>query len=134
MMFSVASRRFWLAGVCLLLATPLAALNPRSKIDQFSLRGWFTEDGLPSSRIRAALQTRDGYLWLATSQGIARFDGNQFTVFSPSTRSDLTAVNFYDLCEMPDGTLWFASNAGLFHFSDDHFERFGTAEGLPVNY
>src|SRR5882757_8989337 len=67
------------ASFCLLIASiavaPLRALNPATSASDYSVRGWFTEDGLPSSRVRAALQARDGYLWAATSQGIARFDG-----------------------------------------------------------
>src|SRR5947208_5626417 len=44
--------------------------------------GLMTDDGLPQNAVNAILQTRDGYLWLATFDGLVRFDGLEFTVFS----------------------------------------------------
>ena len=45
------------------------------------IRSWGTEAGLPQNTVNAIVQTRDGYLWLATRDGVARFDGVRFTVF-----------------------------------------------------
>src|SRR5258708_5026220 len=45
-------------------------------------RVWRTQDGLPESRIRAIAQTPDGYLWIGTPGGLARFDGVRFVVYS----------------------------------------------------
>src|SRR5258708_5937822 len=45
-------------------------------------RIWRTQDGLPESRIRAIAQTPDGYLWIGTPGGLARFDGVRFVVYS----------------------------------------------------
>lgn len=42
---------------------------------------WSTAQGLPQSSVRALVQARDGYLWLATFGGLARFDGTRFVVF-----------------------------------------------------
>ena len=39
-------------------------------------------DGLPINTITALVQTRDGYLWLGTNDGVARFDGVRFTVYN----------------------------------------------------
>src|SRR5580698_4511249 len=46
---------------------------------------WGTAAGLPSTAVTAIVQTPDGYLWLGTQEGLARFDGNRFTVFDKST-------------------------------------------------
>lgn len=48
-----------------------------------------SEDGLPQASVTAILQTRDGYLWVGTFGGLARFDGLTFTTFraAPSTDS-----------------------------------------------
>ena len=41
----------------------------------FVVRSWQVEDGLPHNSVNQILQTQDGYLWLATDDGLARFDG-----------------------------------------------------------
>ena len=47
----------------------------------WSIRGRQTEDGLPQNSVTALVQTRDGYLWVGTFNGLARFDGLRLTVF-----------------------------------------------------
>ncbi len=111
------------AGLFFLGGLVAHGLDPLRPATDYSTRGWFTEDGLPSSRVRSIWQSRDGYLWLATAHGIARFDGARFVQFSASTRADLMTVNFYDVAEEADGTLWFASNGGLYRFREGAFQR-----------
>jgi ligand-binding sensor domain-containing protein len=65
---------------------------------------WTEKDGLPSSQVRAIVQTGDGFLWLATSAGVVRFDGVTFT-------SDIAGVPDGDvsvICAARDGGLWIA--------------------------
>ena len=38
-------------------------------------KAWSTENGLPQNSVHGVLQTRDGYLWIATEGGVARFNG-----------------------------------------------------------
>lgn len=56
---------------------------------------WGTEQGLPQNSVHAVAQTRDGYLWVATEGGLARFDGVGFTVFN---RENTPAFTSDDLC------------------------------------
>src|SRR5215467_7820578 len=51
---------------------------------QFRLKDWTVENGLPQNVIRGISQTPDGYIWIATLDGLARFDGVNFTVFNKS--------------------------------------------------
>ncbi len=44
----------------------------------WSSRVWQVDDGLPAANVTGVAQTGDGYLWLATQSGLARFDGSQF--------------------------------------------------------
>jgi signal transduction histidine kinase/CheY-like chemotaxis protein/ligand-binding sensor domain-containing protein len=121
----------------LLLVLPgvrLVALNPGRKADSYSVQGWSTNDGLPSNKIRAVAQTRDGYLWIATAQGIARFDGNNFILFTGVTNPELRGGGFFAVQEAPDGALWFGGDNGLFRWRQGHFERFTTEQGLAHNY
>ena len=55
----------------------------------FFQRTWRTENGLPDNAVTAVVQTHDGYLWVGTYGGLARFDGAQFTVFNSASEPEL---------------------------------------------
>lgn len=76
------------------------------------IRSWGTEDGLPQNTVNAILQSRTGYMWLATRDGLARFDGLRFKTFGLA--DGLPSVDISCLCEDREGTLWIGtSGAGL---------------------
>jgi signal transduction histidine kinase/ligand-binding sensor domain-containing protein/ActR/RegA family two-component response regulator len=87
------------------LTAPLRGLDPRKPIAHYSHQIWHTVDGLPQDSVRAIAQSRDGYLWLGTQAGLARFDGERFTVFDPSN-SPLKQGHVLVLCASRDGSLW----------------------------
>src|SRR5688572_14672575 len=92
---------------------PAVALEPAKAIGQYSHAVWQEKNGLPSDMVSAVLQTRDGYLWFGTLNGLARFDGVRFTLFDP-LRSDAPLLHrIYSLCEGEDGSLWVGSRGGL---------------------
>src|SRR6202453_4316074 len=73
----------------------------------YFVRVWQTgDDGLPENNVTAVAQTRDGYLWLGTRAGLARFDGVHFTAFDASTTPALRSSHVSCLFEADDGTLW----------------------------
>src|SRR5262245_65587275 len=76
--------RAWMALACLLVGAPLSALDPARPLDLFFHQAWMTRDGLPQNSIEAILQTRDGYLWLATQEGPVRFAGVCSALCDPS--------------------------------------------------
>lgn len=45
-----------------------------------------TSDGLPNNSVRYIYQDSKGFLWLATLNGLSRYDGNSFLTFRPETR------------------------------------------------
>ena len=55
-------------------------LDPDKALTQYVQHVWNSDDGLPQNTVRALTQTQDGYLWLGTEEGLARFDGIRFTV------------------------------------------------------
>ena len=77
------------------------------------------QQGLPSDRVRAVLQTRDGYLWVATFNGAAQFDGVRFRVFNdantPALRNSLISCLFEDA----EGRLWLGSDTGEITWRDE---------------
>src|ERR1035437_9143849 len=71
-----------IATVLVLASVPVMALDPRKASTQYIQTAWNTNAGLPQSSVHSIAQTKDGYLWLATEQGLARFDGVRFTAFN----------------------------------------------------
>lgn len=78
-------------------------------------RSWTTEDGLPHNHIRTLCQSRDGYLWIGTANGLARFDGRRFVVFDEHNTAALSVIgaDVRSLMEDGDGRLWVATRAGV---------------------
>ena len=118
----------------LLLACSCAhALNPDRKLSQYGLQTWQTDSGLPQNSVRAILQTRDGYLWFATREGVARFDGIDFTVYNRRNTPQLLSNDIRGLLEDHDGNLWISTADGLTRLRDGQFTAFTLAQGLPDN-
>jgi len=119
-----------LAGALLWpLATATAAAGeaPRSA-GSFSIEPWTNEKGLPENSVVAMTQTRDGYLWVGTLSGLARFDGIQFTVFDEVNTPGLGSSRIVSLFEDSEGTLWIGTDsAGIYRAREGELSRF---EGL----
>src|SRR5262245_16767 len=69
-----------------LLWTSLAAAAESGS--EYLVKNWTTADGLPENTVRAVVETRDGYLWIGTANGLARFDGVRFTSFDSANRPE----------------------------------------------
>ena len=67
---------------------------------------WDTENGLPGSTVTAIAQTPDGYLWVGTYAGLARFDGVRFVTFDPANTPELSQPSVQGLSLDANGTLW----------------------------
>src|SRR5262249_39124085 len=89
-------------------ATPEIVSNTgRTNSDfDYTARVWQTDEGLPHNMVRAIAQTTDGYLWVGTRVGLARFDGLQFTVFNPKNTPAMKSPSIGALCLDRDGALW----------------------------
>jgi|GEM_PF-269279 len=73
---------------------------------------WTVEDGLPVNALTQVIQTRDSYLWIATFDGLVRFDGVRFTVFNTARTPALRNNRIVALHEAADGTLWIRTLTG----------------------
>ncbi len=99
---------------------------------QYRFDSWTTDNGLPQNSISSIIQTRDGYLWMATFDGLVRFDGVQFKVFDKSNTKGLSTNRFTALYEDKDGTLWAGTNdGGLTRYSNGLFTSSAVADGVP---
>lgn len=91
----------------LILTASAAGFFPAAAAPQhFFTRTWQVEQGLPQNKVTAVVQTRDGYLWVGTYCGLARFDGVRFTVFDDDNTPQLHSSRVTSLFEAPDGALW----------------------------
>ena len=115
----------------------LAAVWPapsRSLHQEYTSYGvdfWGEAEGFAHSRVRAIVQTRDGYIWLGTDGGLVRFNGESFTAFTIQTGA-LKDNEVWALQEDEDGGLWIGTyGGGLTFLKDGRFRTLTTAEGLP---
>lgn len=109
------------------------ALDPSKNLRQYVLRDWTTEQGLPQNTIHAMLQTSDGFLWLGTRGGLARFDGANFIVYKAGAPNSIPGESITGLAEDRDGSLWIGSDGGLTQYHNGYFHNYSTRDGLPDN-
>ncbi len=101
---------------------------------QHRFEAFTVDNGLPQNVIRGIHQTPDGYLWIATFDGLARFDGVRFTIFNKTTVPGLTTNRFGLMIGTPDGDLWMGTEAGgVTRYHRGSFETYGAAEGIQGN-
>ena len=101
----------------------------------FSRRVWRSSDGLPEDFAQSVAQTPDGYLWIGTSGGLVRFDGNRFFVFNSETVPAFRDDSVYSMLVSKDGTLWVGTEGGgLLRYKDGSFSLFGAPEGLTNGF
>ena len=79
---------------------------------QYSSRAWQTDEGLPQNAVQALAQTSEGYLWVGTLRGLARFDGVRFSVFDPQNSPVPGHPSITALCRSRDGSLWIGMGGG----------------------
>jgi signal transduction histidine kinase/ligand-binding sensor domain-containing protein len=90
---------------------------------------WDTEDGLPNSTVTAVAQTPDGYLWVGTYDGLARFDGVRFVPFDPVNTPELGNARVQALYVDTSGTLWIDTYRGsMTSYRDGAFHAEGTGQ------
>src|SRR5690349_10901960 len=93
----------------LLFGNSMATDSPR-----FYIRHWDTGEGLPQNSVITIIQSWEGYLWLGTLDGLARFDGVRFEKFYDANTPGLNSTKVVKLLEDSRTNLWIATeNAGI---------------------
>jgi len=95
-------------------------LDPQKAITQLLHDVWQYDEGLPQNTVHALIQSSDGYLWLGTEEGLARFDGRTFTVYDGrNTLAFERGHNVLALKEGADGRIWIGTDgAGVLYYRD----------------
>lgn len=113
----------------------LMYLFPTLVSGQYRFDSWTTENGLPQNTVWSISQTPDGYIWLATSDGLVRFDGIKFKIFNKSNSPNFPSNRLRHLVADRSGALWITpENAGIVQLKDGVFTHFTTENGLPWTY
>lgn len=110
--------------VILVVAQNAFALDPSKAFSQYLQSSWEIENGLPQRTVMAVAQTADGYLWLATEEGLVRYSGKDFVTFDERNAPGLGDRFIRSLATAPDGSLWIGTMSGLAHYKDGKFESF----------
>ncbi|MCX6926348.1 MAG: hypothetical protein NT154_24545, partial [Verrucomicrobia bacterium] len=118
----------WICFCCLAGRSAGAAVEP-----EFLTTSWDVENGLPDSTVRDVLQTHDGYLWVSTANGLARFDGVRFTVFNSLNTPELRSNDFHRLLQDDENGLWIGTANGVMRYRVGRFERAGQGQPWATN-
>src|SRR6202045_1854521 len=102
------------AAACWVLLAPQSeASDPNKPLTEYTHTVWTHKDGIPSAFIYSIAQTQDGYLWLATTDGLVRFDGVRFVHWRPKTGHTALLGVGRCLFAARDESLWIGTASGL---------------------
>jgi ligand-binding sensor domain-containing protein/signal transduction histidine kinase len=99
-------RLAWLSLCVFAFIFPASAGAAESTDASFIVDAWSTKEGLPQSSVISVIQTKDGYLWLGTLNGLVRFDGNRFTIFDENNTPGLKSERIVFLLEDSHTNFW----------------------------
>src|SRR3984893_4270068 len=123
-----------LAGLLIAGGPRAPAVEPTLQPSQYVLDNWQIPEGLPQTSVQAIARTPDGYLWVGTQEGLARFDGVRFTVFDtgnePGIPDKYITVLFVDSA----GRLWIGTRSGVAVLENGRFKPFTKVAGLAHAY
>jgi diguanylate cyclase (GGDEF)-like protein len=111
-------------------ASAQAPASAAGDAERFAIAGWTTEQGLPSNAVRDVRQTPDGFLWLASYEGLVRFDGVAFRSFAEPDIPGLARASFRRLAVDRAGALWAAGETGVVRWAGGRWKVFTTRDGL----
>lgn len=117
--------------VCLLVACFLFFFCASGKTiaQEYGYDTWTTANGLPQNTVTGVVQTPDGYLWLSTFDGLARFDGMRFTIFDKGNTKGIQNNRFSGIFVDREGVLWATTENGvLTTYSDGVFTSYPTPD------
>jgi signal transduction histidine kinase/ligand-binding sensor domain-containing protein len=109
----------------------MSALDPHSRISQYGHTSWKIQDGYFGGEPVSIAQTTDGYIWIATHNGVFRFDGVKFTEWKPSGDQFPEGRAVYYLLGSRDGSLWLGTGRGLSRFKAGRLTYYKTTPVSP---
>jgi ligand-binding sensor domain-containing protein/signal transduction histidine kinase len=125
---------FRVAALVCMLADSVSAETQLHSND-YLVTEWQTSDGLPENLVSSFAQTRDGYLWVGTFGGLARFDGLRFVTFGVYNSDAFFNDRIKTLYQDHNGDLWIGIDyGGLIQFHAGKFTRYTAQQGLRSEF
>jgi ligand-binding sensor domain-containing protein len=121
----------FLALTVVLAAGFLPVAQAQKNVSKYYFDLWTTDNGLPQNSCNAIVQTRDGYMWIATADGLVRYDGARFIVFNQGNTPGINDNRCLRLMEDRTGALWILNQFGLTSYRDGVFHSYTAGDGLP---
>ena len=111
----IARRKIPLGSAAWLIAGAALLLGSGSAVtaQEYGYDTWTTANGLPQNTVTGVVQTPDGYLWLSTFDGLARFDGVRFTIFDKGNTKGILNNRFSGIFVDSEGVLWASTENGV---------------------
>jgi len=116
-----------MASVALASTGWMWGLDPQKKIGQYGHDSWTSQRGLPGEAVYQILQTKDGYLWIRTGSGLARFDGVRFVQMDAEIGSEPVKA----ICMSADGDLLIRTATQTVIYKDRQFTDYLPRAPLP---
>jgi ligand-binding sensor domain-containing protein/two-component sensor histidine kinase len=106
--------------------------------EEFFLKQFKSEEGLSQSTVLCMLQDRKGYLWFGTGNGLNRYDGYNFMIFSndPADTTSISNNGILSICEDTNGIIWIGTIEGVLNRFDRRkgtFSRYYITENLKTD-
>ncbi|MEA9927914.1 two-component regulator propeller domain-containing protein [Xanthomonas campestris] len=110
----------------LLACWPLGA-HPLKHTAYHTVTRWDMDDGLPHNLVHAVAQGSDGVIWLGTWEGVARFNGRDFTVFDRQNTPGVELGGVFVVVRDGDGMLFGTAFDGVYRYQDGRWQQLGDA-------
>ncbi|HNW15722.1 MAG TPA: hypothetical protein PKM15_03385, partial [bacterium] len=104
---------FCVLSVILLTVQSLYGLNPEQKLNRFTTECFDSSKGLPQNTVADIIQSRSGYIILATQEGLVKYDGRKFTMMSENGHLNSSSRNITGIFEHKNGNTVFSTAAGI---------------------
>lgn len=115
------------------LGQAFSNLQPDKEISQYLIRNWTKANGLGTESINALLQSKDGYVWLGTFEGLKRFDGKRFVTFNKQNTPALLSKSIHSLAQDTQQRIWIGTHHGLTCYENGVFVRKKALESLDLS-
>jgi ligand-binding sensor domain-containing protein len=132
------SRYFLIIVAVLLFVISNGLFAQKGSQEKYLISQVRIEDGLSQSTVFAIIQDKKGFLWFGTANGLNRYDGYSFTVFTndPADTTSISDNGILSLFEDKDGNIWIGTIEGVLNKYDRKtgiFAHYNMAEPFKIN-